>query len=92
LASDAVVGAFIVVVVEPGVESSGALVIAGPGAGVGPFGLEGAVEALDFAVLPGAVGLDEELLGAELGDRVVEQGRVPVGEGVVADDFSDLDP
>ncbi|GAA2460005.1 hypothetical protein GCM10010405_50320 [Streptomyces macrosporus] len=55
---------FVVAVPEPGVERGGAFVVAGKDSTVGPFGLQGPVEALDFAVLPWAVRLDELLPGA----------------------------
>lgn len=89
--ADAVVCAFIVVVVEPGVECCGPRVVVGEGLPVGTFDGQRAVEAFDFAVLSGAVGFDEPLLGAEGGDGVLERRGVPVAPGVVGDDFSDLD-
>src|SRR5690625_6146185 len=48
-----------------------------------PLGLQGAVEPLHLAVLPGTVRLDELLLRPDLGDRVDEGAAVAVGEGVV---------
>jgi hypothetical protein len=42
--------------------------------------LQGAVEALHLAVLPGAMRLDERLAGAETGDDLAQ--RVFVGPGV----------
>ena len=53
---------------------------------VGPLGCEGAVEAFDLPVLPGAVRFDEQLSGAQRGDRRGEVERFPVGERVVGDD------
>ena len=52
---------------------------------VGPFDLQCAVEPLDLAVLPRAVRLDEPVLNAELGNRLLDGGGVPVGPGVVGD-------
>lgn len=56
--------AFSVVVLDPGCKGGGPGVVAGEGLPVGPLGLQGAVEALDFAVLPWAVGSDELVFGA----------------------------
>jgi hypothetical protein len=50
-----------VVELEPGVKGSGAVIVGGEDLPVGPLGLEGAVEALDLAVLPGTVRPDEPL-------------------------------
>ena len=58
--------AFSVVVLEPGRKGGCSLLVAGEDLPVGPLGLQGAVEAFDLAVLPGAVGLDELVLGTEL--------------------------
>jgi hypothetical protein len=58
-----------VVVLEPGRKGGGAFVVGEEDLPVGPLGLQGAVEAFDLAVLPGAVGLDELLLGAERSRR-----------------------
>jgi hypothetical protein len=85
------VSSVIVVELEPGVEGVGSGGVAGEDLPVGPFGLQGAVEALDFPVLPGTVWADEALLGAERGDGGPEVCAVPVGEGVVADDAFDGD-
>ena len=46
-------------------EGVGAVLVAGVSALVGPFGGEGAVEAFDLAVGPGAVRFDEALLGTK---------------------------
>lgn len=56
-----------VVEVQPVVKCGGALVVAGVDLVVGPFGLQGAVEAFDFAVLPGAVRFDQDVFSAEGG-------------------------
>src|SRR4029077_2496217 len=83
--SEGGVGSSSVVVLEPGVEGVGACgvrVVAAPG---GPFGLQGAVEAFDFAVGPGAVRADVALLRAERGDGVAERGGAAVGERVVGE-------
>jgi hypothetical protein len=64
----------IVVELQPGVECFGTVGVAGEDLPVGPFGLQGSVEPLDLAVLPGAVRLDEALLGAQSGDRGAELG------------------
>ena len=55
-----------VVVLEPRCKGLCPFGVAGEGLAVGPLGGQGAVEALDLAVLPGAVGLDELLLDAEV--------------------------
>jgi len=83
------VDAFSVVVVQPGGKGVGAGFVAGGDLPVGPFGCQGAVQAFDFPVGPGAVGFDEPLLGAEGGDGVLEIVRSAVGEGVVGDDAFD---
>ena len=74
-----------VVVVEPVRQGLGPLGVAGVGAAVGPFGEQGAVEPLDLAVLPGAVRLDEPVLSAELGNRLLDGGGVAVGPSIVGD-------
>src|SRR4051812_15343742 len=51
-ASEGRVAAGSVVVLEPGVQGGGALVVGRPGGGVGPFGLQGAVEPFGLAVGP----------------------------------------
>ena len=58
----------IVVVLEPGGKGCGGFGVAGPDLSIGPFGFQGAVEAFDLAVLPGAVGAGEDVVGAEVGD------------------------
>ena len=63
---------FSVVGGEPGVQGGGAGDVAGVGLAVGPFDGQGAVEAFDFAVLPGAVRADGEVLGAGAGQGVGE--------------------
>ena len=80
---------FSVVVAEPGRKCGLAVVAAGEDLPVGPFGLQGPVEAFGFAVGPGAVGFDEALDRPEIGDGLTERGGVPVGEGVVGDDAFD---
>ena len=79
-----------VVVGQPGVKGEGSGGVAGVGLPVGPFGGQGPVEPLDLPVLPGAVGLDEDVGGTQAGHRVGERTAVPVGERVVGDDL--LDP
>lgn len=77
--SDGVVVAFIFVVVEPGVPGVCSLGDAGERLAVGPFGLQSPVEALDLSLLPGTVGADEDVAGAE-----DFQGTLEVsGQGVV---------
>src|SRR5690242_1022426 len=60
-------------------KGGGAVGVAGEHLAVGPFGLQGPVQALDLAVLPGAVRLDELLPGPELGDDLAQ--RLPVDNG-----------
>lgn len=48
-----------VVVLEPGGKRGCPVGVGEEDVPVGPFGLQGAVEALDLAVLPGTVRLDE---------------------------------
>ena len=55
---------------------------------VGPLGGQGAVEPLDLAVLPGAVGSDELLLDLVGGTDLAQ--RLAVGPGVVG--HQPLDP
>jgi hypothetical protein len=78
-------------VAQPGGKDVGSGLVAGEGLPVGPFCLQGAVEPLDLAFEPGAVGSDDSLDGAEAGDRGPECGRVAVGESFVGDDSLDLD-
>ena len=59
MTSEGGVAAGSVVVLQPAVQGGGALVVGQPGGGVGPFGLQGAVEPLGLAVGPGPAGLDE---------------------------------
>ena len=83
---------FSVVVLEPGRKCGLAVVAAGEDLPVGPFGLQGPVEAFGFAVGPGAVGLDEALNCSKICDCLAEHCGVAVGEGVVGDDaFDPLD-
>src|SRR4051794_8323301 len=80
-----------VVVVEPGGQEGGTVVVAGEDPGVGPLGTQGAAEAFDLAVGPGAVRADELLPGT---DRCCGGGEVPgdpVVLGVVGDDPLDGD-
>jgi len=62
------VAAASVVAVEPGCKRGGAFVVAGEDVPIGPFGLEGSVEALYLAVLPRAVGPDQEMRDAGVGE------------------------
>ena len=81
--------AFSVVVLKPGRKGVSSGLVGGEDLPVGPFGGEGAVEAFDFAVGPGAVRFDEPLLSSDRGDRVLEIGRVPISERVVGEDSFD---
>lgn len=51
------------------VKCGGALVVAGVEPVLGPFGFQGVVEAFHFAVLPRAVRFDQDVVGAEGGQR-----------------------
>ena len=83
---------FSVVVQEPGRKCGLAVVAAGEDLPVGPFGLQGPVEAFGFAVGPGAVGLDEALDCSKVRYGLPERCGVTVCEGVVGDDaFDPLD-
>ena len=73
-----------VVVLEPRCKGRCAVSIAGEDLAVGPFGLQGPVEAFDLAVLPWAVRLDEHLTCIELGAYVAD--RPAVGPSVVGHD------
>ena len=55
-----------VVVLQPGRKGGGSIGVAGEDLPVGPLGLQGAVEAFYLAVLPRAVGPDEDMAGAEV--------------------------
>ena len=78
---------FIVVELDPGGKGGGAFSVAGEDAAVGPFGGEGSVQSLDFAVLPGAVWLDELLPDAV---RCADLAQRPaVGPGVIGDQSFD---
>ena len=58
-----------VVVLDPGGKRCSAFGVAGEDLPVGPLGGKGPIETFDLAVLPGAVRLDEHLLGPEVGDH-----------------------
>jgi hypothetical protein len=79
------VSASSVVELQPGGKRGGTVGVAEEDLPVGPFDLQCAVEPLDFSVLPRAVRLDEPVLNAELGNRLLDGGGVPVGPGVVGD-------
>jgi hypothetical protein len=68
-----------------------ALVVAEEDLPVGPLDLQGAVEPLDLAVLPGAVRSDGEVLGVDDLDRVLKVAADDVVLGVVGDDLVDPD-
>lgn len=74
MAADAGVGSVVIVVVEPGIIGFGAFGLAGVGLGVGPFGSEGAVEAFDFSIGLGPVGLGPLVL-----DVLAESGGKRAG-------------
>jgi hypothetical protein len=79
-----------VVLLEPGCKSLGSRGVAGEDLPAGPLGGQGPVEALELAVLPGAVGLDELLPGPDGGHCCGEVVALAVVQGVVAQD--PLDP
>jgi len=79
------VSASSVVELQPGGKRGGAVGVAEEDLPVGPFDLQCAVEPLNFAVLPRAVRLDEFVLSAELGNRLLDGGGVAVGPRVVGD-------
>lgn len=60
----------VVVVVEEVWQSGSTFVVAGEDLPVGPFRLQGAVEAFNFAVLPRTVGADELVGDAVAGEQV----------------------
>ena len=70
-----------VVVLEPGCKGGCAVVVGEEDLAVGPLGEQGAVEAFDLAVLPGAVRPDEDLPDAGRGAELAQ--RLAVGPGVV---------
>jgi hypothetical protein len=73
-----------VVVLEPGRKGFSTFGVGGEGLLVGPFGLQGAVESLDLAVLPRAVRFDEHLASPELCADVAD--RIPVSPRIVGHD------
>ena len=73
----------VVVVVDPWLQGQGALVVAGEHLPVGPFGLEGPVEAFHFAVLAWAVGSDADVVGVEAGKDGAELVALGIGPVVV---------
>jgi hypothetical protein len=83
LAAERGMSAVMVVQMEPVVQGSGAFAVGSVGAHIGPFGQQGAVEALDLAVGLGPVGAGEALDRSEVGDDLLELAAVAVGEGVV---------
>jgi hypothetical protein len=79
----------VIVGVEPVGVGRGAVLVAAVGLGVGPFGVDGAVEALDLAVGLGPVGP-----GPAMFDVVAErfgEGLGPVAGAVVGHDCGDAD-
>jgi len=68
----------------------GAFVVAGVDVPVCPFGLEGPVEAFDLADLPGAVGLDRHMTGADGGESRGERAASGVRPVVVGHDIVDV--
>ncbi len=79
-----------VVVVDPWCQSCAALVVAGEYLPVGPFGLEGPVEAFHFAVLPWAVRSDTHMVCVEAGKHSGEVAAFGVGPVVVGHHRFDL--
>ena len=73
-----------VVVLQPFWQDLGALVVCEKWALVRPFDLQGAIEALDFAVLPGAMRADQHLARAQALERELEIVRAPIAKRVVA--------
>jgi hypothetical protein len=69
LSAEGRVSSPVVVVVEEVWQRGCAVGVADEHLPVCPLAGEGAVEPLHLAVLPGAVGLDELVLGAELGEQ-----------------------
>jgi hypothetical protein len=76
---------------EPAVQGRGALLVAGPRAGVGPFGLQGAVEPFGLPVGPGPPGLDEPAGDAQLRAGGDPRLADPVALGVVGEHPGDGD-
>ena len=80
-----------VVELEPGRKRSSAFRVRGIGPPVRPLGLQGAVEAFDFPVLPGAVRTDELLPNPVLSADPAQ--GVPVRPRVIGDQsFDPSDP
>lgn len=79
--------ASMVVVLEPGRQSVGALLVAGEDLSVRPFDLQGPVEPFDLATLPGAVRADEQLRDAVARGGITERVEEEVLLGVVGDDL-----
>ena len=71
-----------VVVLEPRCKCGCAVVVGVEAVAVGPFGLQGAVEPFDLAVLPGAVDFDEDLVETEFFMHEKEIG-LPILSAVV---------
>ena len=68
-----------VVELEPGRKGVGAFGVGGEDLAVGPLGGQGSVQSFDLPVLPGAVGLDEHLAGAEVGAGLGASGAFSLG-------------
>ena len=97
MASECAVASLSVVFGEPGGKCFGSLSVGVEDAAVGPLGLQGAVEAFDLAVLPGAVRFDElvpspeggysrgEVVGAAVAEVVVGQDAFDVGDAVLGE-------
>src|SRR5205807_9890576 len=69
----------------------GALIVAREDVAIRPLRLERPVEALHLAVLPRAMGSDEDVASAEAVEGASEVPAVGIGPGVVGHDGSDGD-
>jgi len=83
------VSSSIVVVLEPGAKSGAAGGVGGEDLPISPFALEASVEPLDLPVLPGAVRLDQQVGGPDLGQQPRQGAVAGVAPVVVGHDRLD---
>jgi len=87
---EGVVSPGVVVVVDPWCQSVGPVVVGSEDLLVGPLDLKGSVESFDLAVLPGAVGFDENVFRSQACDDRSDSVAVFVAPMVVGHDLFDL--
>jgi len=85
------VGSLKVIALEPGLEGPRALCVVKKDLAVGPLNLQRSVESFDFSVLPGTVGLDENVASVKLAEDSSKVVAQAVAVGIVGHDLLDAD-